>query len=168
MAHKEILLRSRVVEQKRPKPLGNESWEVALWPGTNFETRSRILFCGVPRFRALGVDSGPRGGPFEGVLDPRKNKKWLLWVYFTPIVLFLGWATSCPWPGLFNGRLCGRVNGGSFGHGLPGRIRLESGLRGGWLDAVPPDGLAEVELLLCSSSSLMCRAPKLSIPLLGN
>ncbi len=33
-----------------------------------------IFYCFVrgPRFRAIGVDSGPREGAFEGVLDPRK------------------------------------------------------------------------------------------------
>ena len=31
-----------------------------------------IVFVRGPRFRALGVDSGPRGGAFEGVLDPQK------------------------------------------------------------------------------------------------
>ncbi len=28
-----------------------------------------------PRFWALGVDSGPRGGACEGILDPKNNEK---------------------------------------------------------------------------------------------
>jgi hypothetical protein len=34
MAHKGISLGSRIVEQKRPKPIGNQSWKVALRPVT--------------------------------------------------------------------------------------------------------------------------------------
>ncbi len=34
-----------------------------------------------PRFWALGVDSGPRGGAFEGIMDPQKIIKniFLFW-----------------------------------------------------------------------------------------
>ncbi len=28
-----------------------------------------------PRFWALGVDFGPRGGAFEGIVDPKNNNK---------------------------------------------------------------------------------------------
>ncbi len=35
-----------------------------------------------PRFRALGVNSGPREGAFEGVLDPRtKNIYIYIYIY---------------------------------------------------------------------------------------
>ena len=34
-------------------------------------THFLFFVVGGPRFRALGVDSGPRGGAFEGVLDPQ-------------------------------------------------------------------------------------------------
>ena len=40
-------------------------------------THFLFLFVRGPRFWALGVDSGPRGGAFEGVLDPRKNKIYI-------------------------------------------------------------------------------------------
>ena len=34
-----------------------------------------------PRFWALGVDCGPRGGAFEGILDPPKNNKKYMYLY---------------------------------------------------------------------------------------
>ena len=40
------------------------------------------------RFRALGVDSGPRGGAFEGVLDPQNNNKYIF--VFRPHTHFFG------------------------------------------------------------------------------
>ncbi len=41
---------------------------VEFWP-----TRESFGMARGPRFWALGVDSGPRGGAFEGALDPPKN-----------------------------------------------------------------------------------------------
>ncbi len=39
---------------------------IAKWPTRESFGMAR----GGPRFWALGVDSGPRGGAFEGILDP--------------------------------------------------------------------------------------------------
>ena len=52
---------------------------VGIWSWIDWHCSLCFCFCGGPRFRALGVDSGPRGGAFEGVLDPRNkhNKTWL-------------------------------------------------------------------------------------------
>ncbi len=43
---------------------------VEFWP-----TRESFGMAQGPRFWALGVDAGPRGGAFEVALDPQNNKK---------------------------------------------------------------------------------------------
>ena len=46
---------------------------VEFWP-----TRESFGMARGPRFWALGIDSGPRGGAFEGIVDPQNNKKYML------------------------------------------------------------------------------------------
>ncbi len=44
-------------------------------------TRESFGMAGGPRFWALGVDSGPRGGAFEGVVGPpRNNAKYMYFI----------------------------------------------------------------------------------------
>ncbi len=54
-----------------PEKIGFHNYVLDVSPHSFF-----ICFVRGPRFWALGLDSGPRGGAFEGVWDPRnKNKK---------------------------------------------------------------------------------------------
>ena len=52
---------------------------VEFWP-----TRESFGMARGPRFWALGVDSGPRGGAFEGILDPPKNNN--IYIYIVLLV----------------------------------------------------------------------------------